>query len=149
MKKICLFALLLTLSFLSAEARSPTFCQRQKERVSYLKIVNICELTDAELTEVMNGRHPDVAIEFSSQTSLPIHFFLKGELVSLDDEVSGLVKIKQTLYARCQDKQWFLSTNLNEWKPWLQFITGTASVALSIQEGEPSLLVGAETNKRA
>ena len=40
-----------------------------------------------------------------------------------------------------------LSTNLTDWKPFLEFITGNVSVSLSIQEGKPSIVVGAEINQ--
>ena len=90
-------------------------------------------------------------IEFSAQTKLPINFFLKGDLVNLVENEGnfGAVEVMQTFYARCVQQELILSTNLTDWKPFLEFITGNVSVSLSIQDGKPSIVVGAETNQRS
>lgn len=115
-----------------------------------LRVVNICNVRDSDLNEIMQGLHPETAVEFSAQTKLPISFFLKGDLVNLveNEGKTGIVEVKQTFYARCVERELILSINLIDWKPFLEFITGNASVALTIQEGKPSLLVGSETNRR-
>jgi hypothetical protein len=61
---------------------------------------------------------------------------------------NGQSPVKQTFYARCVQDELILSSNLTEWKPFLEFITGTASVTLSIQDGQPSIVFGAEANRR-
>lgn len=55
----------------------------------------------------------------------------------------------QTVYARCVQQELILSTDLTDWKPFLEFIAGNASVSISIQDGKPSIVIGAETNKRS
>ncbi len=116
-----------------------------------LKVINVCSLTDNDLNEIMLGNHPEIAVEFSAETHLPFNFFLKGNLVNLveSEETLQAVEFMQTLYARCVGQELLLSTNLKDWKPFLEFITGNISVSLSIQEGKPSLVVGAETNERS
>ncbi len=116
-----------------------------------VKVINICDLTDSDLNEIILGNHPEIAVEFSAQTILPISFFLKGDLVNLveNDENLRVVEIVQTFYARSVQQELILSTDLTNWKPFLEFITGNVSVSLSIQEGKPSIVVGAETNKRS
>ena len=75
---------------------------------------------------------------------------MKGDLVNLveSNDKWRTIEIKQTFYARCVGEELILSSNLTDWKPFLDFITGNASVALSIQDGQPSIVVGAETNRR-
>lgn len=116
-----------------------------------LVVINVCDLTDSDLNEIILGNHPEIAVEFSAQTTLPISFFLKGDLVNLveNDENFRTLEIVQTFYARCVQEELILSTNLMDWKPFLEFITGNASVSLSIQGGKPSILAGSETNKRS
>lgn len=114
---------------------------------SDLNVVNLCELTNEDFNEILQGSHSDTAVEISAQTTLPISFFLKGELVNLDGNF-GEVEIKQTLYARCVPQGLVLSTDLVDWKPFAEFITGKLSATLSIDEGEPSILVGAEIDHR-
>lgn len=153
MKKLAIIPLALMATCGSAFAASADFPINLKtwETLSQnLKIMNVCNLADNDLNEIMLGHHPEIAVEFSAQTTLPISFFLKGDLVNLvDDENLRAVEIMQTFYARCVGQELILSTNLTDWKPFLEFITGTVSVSLSIQEGKPSIVVGAETNQRS
>lgn len=116
-----------------------------------LHIVNICNLTNQELNEIVQGHHPEIAVEFAAQTTLPVHFFLKGDLLNLieGEEKWGTIEIKQSFYARCVEQELILSSNLTDWKPFLEFITGQASVALSIEDGQPSIVLGAEVNRRS
>lgn len=154
MKKLALTSLALMATCGSAVAASADFPINSKawEDLSQnLKVINICNLTDNDLSEIMLGNHPEIAIEFSTQTTLPISFFLKGDLVNLVENEGnfGAVEIKQTFYVRCVQQELILSTNLTNWKPFLEFITGTASVALCIQDGKPSIVVGTEANQRS
>jgi len=115
-----------------------------------LRIVNVCDLSDQELNKVMNGYLPNLVIEFSENTMLPINFFLKGNLVNLVEKKESFehIQVKQTFYARFVEEELILSSDLSEWKPFLEFLTGNISVALSIQEGKPSIVFGSETNRR-
>ncbi|MBA2726822.1 MAG: hypothetical protein H0U49_01440 [Parachlamydiaceae bacterium] len=152
MKKLIFLSLSLASICLSASAASADFPINSKswENCQDLRVVNICSLSDQELKEIMEGHHPEIAVEFSSQTRLPISFFLKGDFVNLVENEGkfGEVEIKQSFYARLVGQGLILSTNLNEWKPFLEFITGHASLALSIHDGQPSIVVGAETYRR-
>ncbi len=153
MKKLAMmsFALMATCGLAFAASADFPINLKAWETVSQnLKVINICNLADNDLSEIMLGHHPEIAIEFSAQTTLPISFFLKGDLVNLveNEQNFGAVKIVQTFYARCVGQELVLSTNLTNWKPFLEFITGNLSVSLSIQEGTPSIVVGAETNQR-
>lgn len=154
MKRLVIMPLALMAVCGSAFAASAEFPINSKtwENVSQNpKVINVCDLTDSDLNEIMLGNHPEIAIEFSAQTTLPISFFLKGDLVNLveNNENFRAVEIVQTFYARCVQQELILSTDLTDWKPFLEFITGNASVSLSIQDGKPSIVVGAETNKRS
>lgn len=138
-------------SAFAASADFPINSKPQENISQSLKTVNICNLTDADLNELIQGHHPEIAVEFSNQTTLPISFFLTGDLINLVKNEGNfeMVEIKQTFYARCIGKELILSTNLIDWKPFLEFITGNASVRLSIQDGHPSIVIGAETNRRS
>lgn len=153
MKKTTSLCVALIATCISGFALSAEFPINPKpwENMSHnLRVVHICLLTDSDLTEIMQGHHPETAVEFSAQTKLPISFFLKGDLANLiENEVKiGEVEIKQTFYARCVEGEFILSINLTDWKPFSEFITGSASVVFTIQEGKPSIIFGAETNRR-
>lgn len=138
-------------SIFAASADFPINSKTWETASQNVKVINVCDLTDGDLNEIMQGNHPEIAVEFSAQTTLPIRFFLKGDLVNLveNDENFRAVEIVQTFYARCVQQELILSTDLTGWKPFLEFITGNASVSLSIQDGKPSIVAGAETNKRS
>lgn len=137
-------------SAFAATADFPIHSMTWETLAQNLKVINVCNLTDKDLNEIMQGNHPETAVEFSAQTTLPISFFLKGDLVNLVENEGnyGAVAIMQTFYARCVQQELILSTNLTNWKPFLEFITGTASVSISIQDGRPSIVVGTEVNQR-
>ena len=154
MKKLAIMSLALMATCGSVFAASADFPINSKtwETLSQnLKVINVCNLADNDLNEIMLGHHPEIAVEFSAQTKLPINFFLKGDLVNLVENEGnfGAVEVMQTFYARCVQQELILSTNLTDWKPFLEFITGNVSVSLSIQDGKPSIVVGAETNQRS
>jgi len=153
MKKLIFLSLSLTSICLSAFAASADFPINSKSwenPCQDLRVVNIYSLSDRELNKIMEGHHPEIAVEFSSQTSLPISFFLKGDLVNLvkSEGKFGTVEIKESFYVRLVEQELIFSTNLSEWKPFLEFITGNVSVALNIHDGQPSIVVGAQTNRR-
>ncbi|MGE0198349.1 MAG: hypothetical protein AB7N99_09070 [Simkaniaceae bacterium] len=153
MKKIVILSVTLTAACIAAFASSADFSIRSDPWDHFspnLRVVNICDLTDTDLNAIMQGEQPETAIEFSAQTTLPITFFLKGDLVNLVEQEGnfGAVEIQQTFYARYIEDNLMLSVNLTDWKPFFEFITGTASVALTLQEGIPSIVFGSETNRR-
>lgn len=153
MKKYVLLSMALTMTCLSCFAVETAFPINPKpwEAISQdVKVVQLTSLTDNDLKEIMQGQHPELAVEFAAQTHLPVNFYLKGDLVNLaeSDEKWGTLEIKQTFYARCVGEELILSSNLIDWKPFMEFITGTATVTLSIQDGHLSIVVGSETNRR-
>ena len=149
MKKISF--LVITAVCLSAFAAStdfPIHAKPWENALQNLKVVNLFNLSEQELNELMDGKHPEVAVEFTANTVLPISFFLKGDLIQLTEEKFGQIQVKQTFYVRHVENEFVLSTNLSEWKPFLEFITGNISVGLSVDKG-PSFTFGSETNRRA
>lgn len=115
-----------------------------------IKVVNFCDLTENDLEEIIQGLHPNKIIEFLANTMLPINRYLKGALIHLveNQEKWGTVEINQTFYARYTENELLFSSDLTEWKPLLEFVTGEASINLSIQDGKTSLVIGAQTNRR-
>jgi hypothetical protein len=153
MKRLATLSLVLMVlcaSAFAALADFPINVKRWENLSQSLKVINICDLTGNDLNEIMLGHHPEIAIEFLAQTTLPIHLFLKGDLVNLTEREGdfGGIEIKKTVYARCVQQELMLSTDLSDWKPVLEFITGNVSISLNIgNDGNPSFVVGAEINQ--
>lgn len=56
-------------------------------------------LTESDFKEIMEGKHPELAVEFVVETQLPVTFYLRGDLASLveNHKKCGTIEIKQTL----------------------------------------------------
>jgi len=138
-----------TMVCLSIFADAAINSENQETFLENMEIVNLCDLTEDDLLEVTQGLHPDKIIEFSAHTTLPIDFYLKGDLINLVQNVQnwGVVEIKQTFYARCTGKELLFSSDLTEWKPLLEFITGDAFAILTLQDGQTFLAIGTEISR--
>lgn len=153
MKKIVFMSAALASTCLSALVVStdlPTNLKSWENPSINLQIVKLSDLTENSLNELMRGNQPEIAVKFPSQTILPITFFLKGDLINLieSEEDCRQIKIMQTFYARCVHGELILSTDLKDWKPILEFITGEASFTLNVRDGIPSIVTGTEINRR-
>jgi len=113
-----------------------------------LTIVNILDLSGNDINEITQGSHPNTAIEFSAKTTLPISSFLKGNLINQTKDSYGEISVQKTFYARFSKNGLILSSDLVEWKPFLEFITGDISIALKVKDNTPSFVFGANVNKR-
>lgn len=153
MKKIVGLTLIAISMCLSGFSISKEFLPKSKPwEISQddLKIINILDISSDELSEIMEENNPNLAIEFSEHTNLPFNFYLKGDLINLisKQEDVGQLEIKQTFYLRCVDRELILSSDLSEWKSFLEFVTGNASFAISIRDKRPSIELGSEANRR-
>ena len=113
----------------------------------------VISLLDAsqEIEEIMKGNHPEAVIAFPEKTILPIHFFLQGNLFHFTEstENPGYIEVQQTFYARCNEEgEPLFSSNLKEWKTFPEFVKGEISVQLKIDDGNPSITLGSETNRK-
>ena len=115
-----------------------------------LQVIDVFDLTDQELSQAVEGNFSNLVVKFPKGAALPIHFYLKGDLLSLIDGKEGIgkVQVMQTFYARFAQGELILSSDLFKWKPFLEFITGKIDACLSVRDGEPSIGFGSETNRR-
>jgi hypothetical protein len=151
MKKLLFVAICLASISVACFAVSAHFPFRASlEAPQNLTVINVNQLTDSELIEIGEGKRPDVAIEFSEKTVVPLGFFLKGDLIRLvGDEVDcGQIEIMQTFYVRIGEEEFVFSQNLVEWKPFTEFATGNASIILHVRNSQPYLQFGTEMNRR-
>ncbi|MBA3722368.1 MAG: hypothetical protein H0W88_08195 [Parachlamydiaceae bacterium] len=146
MKKIISAALFSSLICLTVFASLGNPLSTSGESV---KVVNVLDISESDLNKLKDGEMGNVAVEFSKGTQMPIKFFLSGELIKLlvDEKTpSKLIEIKTTFYVRFVNDGLIFSTNLSEWKPFMEFITGNASVEIGTQNGKRVITSGAEIN---
>lgn len=113
-------------------------------------VIALADLTEDDLLAFGQGLYPDLAVEFSAQTTLPISIDIKGDLASTlqDTENLGSVQITQTFYAKFSEDTLLLSSNLVDWKPFVEFATGQAFIGLMHENGHPVIKLGADFNRR-
>lgn len=122
-------------------------CQYDSQNV---RVVNVLDLNDQTVHDLRQGQHPDIAVEFTKGTTLPISFLLKGDLITfVEKDISpGHIEIQQTFYARSIQNELMISTDLSVWKPFQEFITGNISAGFGIHSEQACITVGAEINQR-
>lgn len=120
-------------------------CERQVEAIDVRK------LDPQTLNELMEGKHPFISIEFKKGDQFPLSLFLKGDFVELVGEEDHLIYIKanKDIYLRQDGESFLFSSNNTDWKPIVDFITGTAAVGFGVDEEENiEVRLGAEAYER-
>lgn len=135
-------------SYILAKSDLNETSKQLKHKTERLKIIHISDLTGDELNGIMSGQHPDTVIEFSANTSLPISFYLKGELFSTEGEEDTvtLLNIKRSFYVRYLAGDLYMSTNLHDWCSFYDFISGSITAAITVNDDVSSIVFGAEVN---
>lgn len=108
-----------------------------------IRVVNALNLTEELACGLMKGDYPNTALEIEANTILPLHLFMRGNLIDAVSDVP--VSLKQTVYLRyVGDNAFLFSTDLVEWKNFQDFFTGQATICLSIQDGAVSVQAGVD-----
>lgn len=110
-------------------------------------IVNLSELNQESIHQIMDNQ-ADVAIQCEEGTALPLHFLVSGDLLAFSGESNQIVTAKKTFYIYPKEDAILFSTDLQNWKPLMEFITGKVCVAYNYESTPPSLSVIAEINQR-
>ncbi len=112
-------------------------------------LIDVSTVRLEDMAQMISGTMTNGVIVFSEGTILPLRFFLTGNLITLIGEQAdfGSVEVQQTFYARFSKTGIDLSSDLETWTPFFDFITGMASIQLSIDDSTPFILFGAEANR--
>lgn len=112
------------------------------------QVISICDLSEQEIKEL--GIGAPIAVAFPAQTVLPISLFFQGDLLRLLEEGNEPLKIEiqKTFYVRILEEGPLFSLDLKEWKPLLEFTTGSISLTTQLYEGAPMLRFGTELSQR-
>jgi len=134
MKKHILFTLMSSCSFLLAE---PT-------------VVNFLSLNGEQMQTLMQNQDNDFILELPAKTVLPVRFFLQGDtaVFTAKETDIGQIELQKTIYLQRTEEELLLSSDLQNWLPFLEFFTGNFSVQLGIDPTGHSISFSAETNER-
>lgn len=118
--------------------------------VKTLCIIPMQDITEDMTAEVMEGKRQDIAIECTEGLSIPISPFLKGNLINLESKGYDVLSLNvlNAFYFKSDGREILFSRDLKDWKDFFTFVTGNATVSLSVREGRILADIGAELNVR-
>ncbi len=111
------------------------------------EIVNLNDADNDMITNIMLGKLPNVVLEVSEGSRLPLNIFLKGDFIELvsASATDVIIQVNQNLYMKNDNGQVQFSTKSSDWKSLCQFVTGMTSVSLTReQSGSPCITLSAE-----
>jgi hypothetical protein len=115
------------------------------------RLYDLTQISQEEVQQFLEHPSPSSILRCPEGSSLPLTFFLKGDLLELTSSGSVMYRltIKQTFYLRLQEEQVFISMDGLNWKSWEEQLTGMIGVSLThVQKEEPQLQLGAEVYLR-
>ena len=118
---------------------------------SYNQIIRLSDLNDRVIQDFSQGNMGDFVVECSAGASLPFRLTLKGEFLGLESASLAPLQLNvlKTCYVRCLEKENFLfSTDLQDWKGFSEFFTGSLNVSVEAETGSPVAGLQFELNQR-
>ena len=118
---------------------------------SHNLIICLSDLNDRVIQDFSQGNMGDFVVECPAGASLPFKLKLKGEFLELESaSLTPLyLNVLKTCYVRCEEKANFLfSTDLQTWKGFSEFFTGSVNVSLEAENGGPTVGLKFELNQR-
>ena len=115
------------------------------------QIVRLSDLNDRVIQDFSQGNMGDFVVECPAGARLPFKLTLKGEFLGLESTQSAplYLKVLKTCYVRCEEKEKFLfSTDLQTWKDFSEFFTGSLNVSVHAENGGPIAGLQFELNQR-
>ena len=118
---------------------------------SHNQIICLSDLNDRVIQDFSQGNIGDFVVECPAGASLPFKLTLKGEFLGLESAAAAplYLNVLKTCYVRCEEKENFLfSTDLQTWKGFSEFFTGSLNVSVEAENGGPVAGLKFELNQR-
>lgn len=114
-------------------------------------VINFLSLNGEEMSSLMQNQDTDAILEIPANTILPIRFFMQGDtaIFSPKETKVGELSLRKKIYIRKTEENLLISTDLQTWKPFLDFFTGELSIQLGIDEHGHSITLGVDANQRS
>lgn len=96
------------------------------------QFVDLSQISLEETHQFFEQQNASTVLVCSEGLSLPISFFLRGDLIELDrdSELTHTLLIKRTFYLCWQEEQMWISLDGQTWQDWQKLLTGSLSVLL-------------------
>jgi hypothetical protein len=152
MKKSLLFICAATLAMSTALPKSKKL-PPQELSSDYKQVVQLTDLNPQLTKEVLDGQHPEIAIECREGTELPIKYLGNFGLASVHFAPNLSIKLEKTAYLRfmrayphkSKSLKGYISFDLKKWEKLdSKAVHGTAEVNFGISKDKSCVLL--ETN---
>lgn len=123
---------------LSAKEKGPN--EATKKALLNYPVINVKNLTEEMVLAFMEGS-PNVILEFSKGTLIPLNTSLEGNVINILPKDRGPIyfSIEQTLYIAFTDEDTFFSEDMNHWRQASAFFSG--DINFSIDTGPDGLSI--------
>lgn len=152
MKKLYTTIFAIAFSFIQFQPLSANETEQVDPDFEMVDFVNIRNVSPEMLQDIMSGKLPNLAIEFSEGDVFPFELFLDGDLVSMlqPEGVSQQVQFNRTVLVRNKNGKLRFSTDLNHWRPFRGFVTGQIHAGINVEDQEvgPVISFGVEVNEK-
>lgn len=116
-------------------------------------IVPLHELTEEMLQNFVTGNVDTLAdiIEIQKDAVVPLNLLVTGDLLALDGTESTALQLRalKTFYVRCVEGEFGFSTDLAEWRPLSNFVTGACQILLLIEDKGPTAHIRLEVTENS
>lgn len=103
------------------------------------QIIPFTDFTEEEFTEFTNGKLPDVILECTKGTSLPLTLIVSGDFFQSEGTSSSGLQVIKTCYVKCsKDEEFLFSADLETWKTFFDFFTGEIRGIAKIEDNHPA-----------
>ncbi|NGX26147.1 MAG: hypothetical protein K940chlam6_00059 [Chlamydiae bacterium] len=119
---------------------SPVF-GKEKVLPETTEVIALTQLDTTLLNELLDGAHPDIAVECKEGTTIPVQFLQNTGLFGVELAPNLTIKVQKTCYLRVIKKSGYVSFDLDSWESAKHFFSGKPKVNLKINMENQSLLV--------
>ncbi len=113
-----------------------------------INVIPLSEITNETLQELFEGKRPNIALECSEGLNLPLTISISGDMLDAVSDGYTSIKVLKNCYIRCEKGFLLFSTDLNDWKDFSTFFTGSIGFSLSVENEEPTASLNCELNQR-
>ncbi len=131
-----------TIGFLAASMLvfAPAFA-KTKDLSETKRVISWTELSSGMIKELAVGLHPDVAIECTEGTTLPIQLLSHYNFFSLKLNPNLTITIDKSCYLRVINRKLYISQDLVHWEKAKKYFHGRMNADVQIGDEQSGVLV--------
>lgn len=108
------------------------------------EVISAMELTPEMIQGLIDGLYPNVAIELKEGAAIPLHFFYKTKIVSLECNPNLTTRITATSYLRAVKRKLYMSEDLIHWTNPKNFFGGSLRNSIKMSADKSHAIIETE-----